>query len=364
MNGERFDPPTSIDYLIVGQGLAGSLLAWELHHRRCKIMIVDSGENCASRVAAGLINPVTGPRFVKTENIENLLPIAKDYYLRLSEYFQQTFYIEKPLLRLFRGEREREQCLKRAHHPEYRAFLGDIQPPERTGTGPLAIPFGGVEQKQTGYLLTRPLLAALKDFFIARNVYRQQFFTYHDLRFIPRLRWRNLYPRRIIFCEGHMAKANPWFSWLPMQAARGEILTMDHSLRLPDRILHFGYWIIPLDSHRARIGATFEHEHLEPGITDSGKSELIHACRQAVPAIDHARLIDHQAGIRPCTPDRQPFIGNHPLFEQLSIFNGFGAKGCVSIPGHCRQFADFLIQGRVLPRRCDIDRYHETHFTA
>jgi len=53
-----------VDFLIVGQGLAGSLMAWELMQRGKTVLIVDNGLENASRVAAGLINPVTGMRFV------------------------------------------------------------------------------------------------------------------------------------------------------------------------------------------------------------------------------------------------------------------------------------------------------------
>ena len=55
---------TKYDYLIIGQGLAGSLLTWELLQRGCKIIVVDNGLENASKVAAGLINPVTGMRLV------------------------------------------------------------------------------------------------------------------------------------------------------------------------------------------------------------------------------------------------------------------------------------------------------------
>ena len=56
-----------IDYLIIGQGLAGSLLAWELINRNCKVVIIDNGQENASQVAAGLINPIAGQRFVKSQ---------------------------------------------------------------------------------------------------------------------------------------------------------------------------------------------------------------------------------------------------------------------------------------------------------
>jgi hypothetical protein len=158
----------TIDYLIIGQGLAGSLLAWELIQRECKVVIIDNSKENASQVAAGLINPVTGMRFVKSADVDILLPTAKQYYLQLAEVFQQTFYIEKPMLRLFRSDKELIHCLKRLDDPDYQDYLGAVIPSNQTINN-ITTPFGFLEQKQTGYLLTRPLLTCLKDFFVARH---------------------------------------------------------------------------------------------------------------------------------------------------------------------------------------------------
>lgn len=352
-----------IDYLIVGQGLAGSLLAWELIRRGADIVILDQGKNNASRVAAGLINPVTGQRFAKSENIDALLPLAKSYYGQLSDSFKQRFYIEKSMLRLFRNEHDHEQCLKRLVDTGYQLFLGEVSESEKQ-IECVETPFGYLEQKQTGYLLTQSLLTSLRNFFITKRCYRQVYFDYGEIQFQPRLKWRDLCPRRIIFCEGYRSIHNPWFGALPMQPVKGEILTLAHSLPLPDKIINFGHWLVPLTDHTIRIGATFDRNNMTGGITEAGKSELLFAAKSVVPKIDRARLIDHQAGIRPCTSDRQPFIGIHPQYRQLAIFNGFGAKGSVLIPGCCLQFADFLLQQTPLPVHCNIQRYYETHFAA
>ena len=65
-----------IDYLLVGQGLAGSILGWELMQRGCRILIIDQEIGNASRIAAGLINPVTGMRFFKMEGVDRLLTVG------------------------------------------------------------------------------------------------------------------------------------------------------------------------------------------------------------------------------------------------------------------------------------------------
>ena len=66
------------DFLIVGQGLAGTLLAWECERVGCSFAIADAGHATASSgVAAGMINPITGRRLVKSWEIDGRLPVAR-----------------------------------------------------------------------------------------------------------------------------------------------------------------------------------------------------------------------------------------------------------------------------------------------
>lgn len=351
------------DFLIIGQGLAGSLLAWELIQRNCKVVILDNNQENASQVAAGLINPITGMRFVKSADVDLLLPAALHRYAQFADFFQQTFYIEKPMLRIFQNANEFNNANKRLNNPDYQAYLGDSRPPGNIIDN-LATPFGYLEQQQTGYLLTRPLLSSLKAFFIANHSYRQADFDYRDLQLQPYLRWQNITPKQIIFCEGHKASRNPWFSWLPFQPVKGEILTLEHQSQLPDKILNYGNWLIPLNAQRIRIGASFDRENLDSRITEHGKNSLLTALSRIATALSDTTLINQQANVRPCTQDKQPFIGWHPQYNKLAIFNGFGAKGSLQIPWCSRQFADALLNDAPLPHSCNIHRHYETHFTG
>ncbi len=321
-----------IDYLIIGQGLAGSLLGWKLIQRGSKILIIDNGLENASQVAAGLINPITGMRFVKSGDVDTLLPAAKHCYAQLADFFQQDFYIEKPMLRIFTSHNDLKNATKRLANPDYQAYLNDIHTPANQIDN-LETPLGFLEQKQTGYLLTQPLLGCLKAFFIDQNSYRQIDFDYRDLQLQPYLRWQDIHPKQIIFCEGYKAAHNPWFSNLPFQPVKGEILTLHHQSNLPDKILNHGHWLIPLNANQIRIGATFDRENLNTQTTEHGKQNLLTALSQLVPQLTQTNLINHVANIRPCTLDKQPFIGSHPQHRQLAIFNGFGAKGSLQIPG-------------------------------
>lgn len=349
-----------IDFLIVGQGLAGSLLAWALIQRGCRVMVADSGCTNASQVAAGIVNPVTGKRFAKTADIEALLPAAIDCYGQLSAFFGEPFYVRKKMFRLFRDDPERNQALKRIDQAIYSDFLGDLSASNDELDGFLT-PFGMIEQLQCGHLLTAPLLSRLKNFFIETKSYCQTVVDYQSFQFNPEIKWNGLTAGQVVFCEGYRAIHNPWFNGLGLRPVKGEILTLDSSTLLPDAIVNNGNWLLPSSPGKFRVGATFDRSQIDCRPTDRGKDVLLASLRLFQPELAESTVIDHQAGIRPCSSDRYPIIGRHPENSKLTIFNGFGSKGSVQIPWYSQRFADYLLSDSPLPYSCDVRRFKAPH---
>ena len=348
-----------IDVLIVGQGLAGSLLAWELLQQDMQVMVVDPGEENASKVAAGLINPVTGQRLVKTAGVDFLLPAALICYQALARQFKQDFFISMDMLRVLKTPREQHYAQQRLHQIDYQDFLGSaaIQP------ALIQQDYAVLLQQQTGYLKTRLLLAQLREYLLAKDCYRQTKLEYSDIQLQPELHWQGLQPRHLVFCEGYQGRSNPWFGGLPFQPAKGEILTCQSAQQWPKQILNFGYWLIPLENQSFRIGATFA-----PGATDNqpssqAKEQMLKGLTEICPTLQAIQVTEQQVGIRPATQDKQPFIGRHPRYANLHIFNGFGAKGSMAIPWYARQFATALKQQTEFSATGQVQRYYETHFS-
>ncbi|AMK78355.1 MULTISPECIES: NAD(P)/FAD-dependent oxidoreductase [Methylomonas] len=349
-----------IDVLLIGQGLAGSLLAWELLRRQLRILVVDDGAENASQVAAGLINPVTGQRLVKQVDVETLLPAAMHVYRQLGTQFRQCFYVQMPMLKILRTEKELGIAERRLAQQDYRDYLTGLAP---VLTG-IEAPYGVLQQWQTGYLRTEALLSQLRDFLRNKNCYRRNSLQYSEINLEPALQWRGVYPRHIVFCEGYQAIANPWFRYLPFQLAKGEILACESRQDIPQHILNYGHWLIPLGPRLFKTGATFDTNQLDNLPTQQAQTTLLASLRAVFPLQQAPYVYQHRAGIRPATLDKQPFIGTHPRHSQLHIFNGFGAKGSLAIPWYAARFADYLQQQAGLPPGCNIRRYDETHFPA
>lgn len=349
-----------IDFLIIGQGLAGSLLAWELAHRGQRILVLDDEHaSAASVAAAGLINPVTGQRIVKTVGVDECLPTAHKRYRALEQMLGRQLLIEEPMWRLLRNEKEQQVWQTRKQDAQYDDYLGDWLEPAQLQP-PFVAPLGGFTQYQTGYLDTNALLDGIREYLLETGRYRAQHVDYSEI--LPEedyVRFDGITCDQVIFCEGYKATHNPWFNWLPFTPAKGEILALQIEQKLPHVMINAGRWLMPRADGSYRLGATYEHEELNETPTEEAREVLLAALPQLLQQPGEYRLLDHQAGVRPATQDRQPFIGLHPRLSQLGIFNGFGSKGSLLIPWHAERFADALLSECALPIEVDIRRHLE-----
>ena len=252
MNPAPFPP---FDYLIVGQGLAGSIVAWLLIREGGRVIIADSQpESAASRTAAGIINPVTGRRWVKTPYVDICLPAARRLYDAFEQQFERPFFHEKGFLRVLRSEADCAVMHRRVADVGYARYLGDYLTAGSSGY-PLNDPWGCVEQWGGGYLDTESLLDVLNRWFQERRCLVNEPFVFEDLDLeeMP-LRWCGRPIHRIVFCEGARAVNNPWFRWLPFQLSKGDILTLATDSPMPRHIINREQWLLPIDDGIFKFG--------------------------------------------------------------------------------------------------------------
>ena len=96
------------DYLILGQGLAGSLLAWHLLQAGKRVLVIDDGlRSSSSKVAAGLINPLAGMRFNCAPRTAEWLASAHAFYDQLGKHFGRHYFHPIDMQRLFRSPEQR-----------------------------------------------------------------------------------------------------------------------------------------------------------------------------------------------------------------------------------------------------------------
>ncbi|MFQ3670466.1 MAG: FAD-binding oxidoreductase [Verrucomicrobiia bacterium] len=338
-------PTRHADVLVVGQGLAGTQIALTLLQRGLRVLVADPGhQQAASRVAAGVLNPVTGQRLVLTWQAHLHLPFAKQTYRTLERLLQTTFLREMPIRRLIRSEAELTRWHQRQTDPAYASFLGPYQPP---GSLPHQrdTPFGSCAILGAAVLDTPHFLTATRQWLQTEGLLHQTHVTPRDLRLHHGLvTWRGLRFDRIVFCQGWGARNNPWFSHLPFQWAKGEIL----GLHLPDHglneILNREKWILPENPNQLRVGSTFQWNPIDHHLTPAAKRELLRATTTILRLSSPPNVLTHQVGIRPCSHDTRPYLGPSPHDPRLWIANGFGAKGALTTPLCAARLADALTE--------------------
>lgn len=349
----------NVDTFIVGQGLAGSLLAWHLIQSGQQVYIVDDKHpNAASRVAAGLINPITGRRLVKSWKLDIFHPYALQQYNELEKYFSQPFYFNKSMVQVFTSQMQYTDWKKRCDDMTYKQWLGPLLQAGGSGHA-LRDEFGSSRQLRSGYLDVTCLLDRFSRFLAEKKLIDQQAFKYSDLDISGGfVTWKDVRAKRLVFCEGYRGVYNPWFSGAGFNPVQGDILTFTTTAEMPDEIINKGKWLLPLSRYRYRLGATYQRDY-RANNSAMARKELLLSLQQML-SDKHTITVDKQhTGIRPASVDRRPILGSHPDYPELTIFNGFGSKGTLMIPYYAQLFTNYLIHGGELPKDVDVARFHQ-----
>ncbi|MBL0310071.1 MAG: FAD-binding oxidoreductase [Bacteroidetes bacterium] len=346
-----------LDYLIVGQGIAGSLLSWFLLRQNQKVVVIDKGDiSTSSKIASGISNPITGRRFVKTWMVDDLFSFAQLTYQEFERLFGQSFYSSTPVIKLFDSIKSQNDWSLRCASYEYLAYLKseEIIYLDRDK---VKNDFGGFEIRGATRLKTAKFLKAYRDYLLSNNNLVEEKFTVDEMRIEnDDIFWKDLSAKKIIFCEGAFAVENPYFKYFPFQLAKGERLKIKMKDFYADRILIGEVLVMPEgEADEYYIGATHDWYFDDDQPSEKGKNELLANLRSFLKA--PFEVVGHESAIRPTVKDRRPFIGFHPEFPQVGIFNGMGTKGLSLAPYFANHFAEHILNNKTLMPEVDIKRF-------
>jgi glycine/D-amino acid oxidase-like deaminating enzyme len=349
-------PGGETDYLIVGQGLAGTVLAWQLRARGARVFIVDGEEaGTASRVAAGIMTPITGKRLAKSWRIDELWPAARDFYRERERELGADFFHERPVVRVFASEEEAELWAKRwrEEREQYADYVA-----EESGAvfsdGAIVAPFGGIAMRCCGYLDVAGFIDASREFFRELGCYRCGVFDEEvfDAN-AAELEWDGIrILKGVVHCAGYGASRSRFFDWIPFKAAKGEILEVEIGGLEEERILNRGNWLLPQGDGKFRTGTTYEWERLDSEPSEEGRRAIEAKLRGLVAA--KYRVTGHVAAVRPIINESKVLMGRHPAHERLAFYNGLGSKGVLGAPFFAEQLAGHLEEGTRIEERLNL----------
>ncbi len=369
-----------IDYLIIGQGIAGTMLAYFFEERGVTFNIVDAVDyglaknnsptlltdqlahpfHGASNVSTGIINPVTGRRFVKSWMIDSLFPFAEKTYRAIEQKLQTSFYKKTKLYRTIPDQKAMNDFLLRLDDPDYQPFFSNntnFKPDEKH----INLTKKGITIKQVAKVNVLQLLRQYRNYLLKKGNFVQTNLDYHQI-----------YPKdkhvevdinnrkkekfkRLVFCEGYRVKNNPFFNFLPFTGSNGQTLIIQAPQLQLDYLLKSGIFVIPIDNEQYQIGTTWDWDIYEPKITSEAYDKLISKLN-ALLKIPFS-VVDHQAAVRPTIKDRRPVLGRHPKHPTIYLLNGLGTKGVSLSPYFALQMVHFLVDRTPLLKEVSINRF-------
>jgi glycine oxidase len=301
-----------VNVIVVGYGLAGAWVAYELAKRGAIVSVVDSAQQTsATSVAAGLVNPITGTRPRSSWRYNEFFDVAHSAYRELERQTGVVVFREVTIRRVFGTPQD-------VHYWELAARRGlpvpwtSIPPGQYDG---VPMPLGGVEYPGA-VVNTQQTTMALST---AASI------------------------------DVEHRTVEMWESWLPFQPVQGEILDVEYQGPLLSSVYLRGTWVVPYESihsqvpaHRARVGATDNWDFLRSEGTEQAASALL----QSAQTLLHRNVVvvKHQAGIRPAMKHKRPVCGRHPRHPQHLILNGLGSKGSLWAPWMAQHLADHIMK--------------------
>lgn len=337
--------------LVVGQGIAGTALAWALLRRGASVHVADGDlPHPASTAAAGLINPVTGKFYVKTWRYDDFFPVARRFYADMEAALGVCIWSEVRVLRVLDTPKAANDWNARSGDPAYAGLLGTC-----AHAGPWQ-PFArhnGLwgETRGAARVDFPQLLSAFRAHFIRQGL------------FFP----KKITPEAavdaapdydaVVFCEGWRGALNPFFPDLPWRLTAGEALlirlTPPVAASLRD-VLKKNLLLIPLSDGLVWAGATYRHWQPTNPVPAPDTTAIEEELRQLLQM--PFEVVGVASGIRPTVRDRRPLIGNSAQRSDFFIFNGLGTKGALLAPYWAEHLAQHLLEGSALSPEVRLDR--------
>lgn len=330
-----------IDYLIIGQGIAGTLLSYELLKAGHKVLVIDCAPpgGFSSLVAGAVINPAAGKHWAASPQQALFLPKAIAAYREMEDTLGIAVLKEMPLL-IFHEDTEQQQLFEE-RQPAADCLL--TTPSLDSAITAQFYDSYGIGTINPVYLVDAALLL---------QTWRGQLDTAGRLRqeqFDPTLLqinkdhvvYKDLVAGKIIFCEGAAALDNPLLASLPFTRNRGEALLLSVPGLDDQYIYHQHIRLVPRRDGLFWCGSNYKWHFTDMQPDEAWKEETIQRLNSWLKFPFEIKA--HIVAERPTTAGQFPFVGIHPAHPCVAILNGLGTRGFSAGPYWAKELA-YLLQ--------------------
>ena len=343
---------TSETFLVVGWGLAGMAVARQFELRGTPFEVISDRSTSASRVAAGVYNPIVLRRYNLAWEAAYSMPLADSFYQALSDDLGIEVDVPLPLYRRMASVEEQNGWYTAMDKPGLMPFMHpEIVHYKNPG---LDLPYGVGPVLNTGWVRTEELLDRYAAVLSERGLFHTESWS-DDHWDNERKTWHGRAYRGVVLATGFGIAQSRYFGYLPVQGTKGELLTIHAPGLGEEHIVKSGVFLLPLGNDYYRVGSTYSWDDPTDTPTEQARIKL-EKDLEALLLIPY-QVVDHRAGLRPTVPDRRPLVGVHPNYPSLSVINGMGSRGVVMAPSAAKALVTHLIDNEPLAEEIDIKRY-------
>ena len=338
----------NVDYIIVGDGYAALFFAHQLIKNNKSFYLFSEGKKSASMVSAGIINPAVLKRFTTFWLAQEQIDSLKKTLSEIEGYTHKNYLIEKPILRVFHDEKEKELWLKKSNEI---SFLSK----DFIKINSIKNPFGCGKVNHSARLNVRDFFTDLMNYLEQNSHLIKEKFDYNLVK-TENSTYKDIQFKNIIFAEGMAVKENPYFSEIPVEANKGHHLEVKISEKIEDDFtIKKKHFIFPISENTYYYGGTYDREQTHHKIDDSAVEKLTNALAEFYP--NDFEVTQVKFGFRPTVKDRRPIVGNHPEFKNLYVFNGLGARGILNGNYFAINLYNHLENGEEIHPEVDVKRF-------
>ena len=342
-------------HLIIGGGLAGVTLAWQLIKKGQGVLLIDNKKNKSSSIAAGMINPIVFRRVTKSWRVDEFLPVAKEFYKEVEVATGSRFFNSIKIRRFFSSEQEKNSWQQKQEEESYSTYLSSEESFKHKYTSPINN-LGSAIVKNAYRVNAQDFMKQTHNLFETNNCLSYESFDQTKLN-LDTLIYNGTKYDSVVFCCGSDQGSIPYFNSVEIQHTKGQVLTIKATQMPEEETWNKKGFILPIGSNLFKVGATIERNTNDTRITEEGRNQLLGVIKGLYSG-SHA-LIDQVAGIRPTVYDRRPVMGEHPQHKGVYLFNGLGTKGYLMAPLLAQEMVGFMIEAKDLHEEVQLSRFYK-----
>lgn len=327
--------------LIIGQGIAGTSLAFSLLEKGSEVLVIDDGfRTSSSMVAAGMWNPLSFKKLTTGWRSSEFVAAANDFYSQIEELLQIKFFHTIPLYRVFADQQQANEWDEKSDRTDIREFVKTSFP---TINPRIKAPYGCGVVDVAGWCDIPLYLKTARTFFQEKQWIREERFDFENVKFFnDKIIYREEEFDQVVFATGWKNNENPFFNHIEIFPNKGQVLRVVLENIEIDHMMNYGNFLLPVGDGTYKVGATYEFNDPNPLPTADTKKRLTEKLASVVDS--PIEVVEHLAGYRPTVPSRKPIVSAHPEHKRLFIFNGFGSKGVLYVPLFSRDLANQIMQ--------------------